>query len=75
MPSITINFSAEAAARIATALERVNVYVDENNEPRPADAGDVKNFLKDKLARFVRDSERQQARANADASVTDVELT
>ena len=69
MASITINFSAEHAARIQTALE-VALELD-----HPATVADLKNYIVTDVKQLVRNTERRIAREAAEAPITDVDLT
>lgn len=75
MPSVTLNYTPAAAARIKAALEYGLPQHGADDLPREANDEDLKNFLDGELRRFVRDIEKQQARDAADAAVTDIETS
>ena len=75
MASITLTFSAEHEQRIRDALEETFNLVDENGDPRPAVANDLKQFLRDELQNLVRRSERRVAASQIIDSITDIDVT
>jgi len=75
MPSVTLNFSAEHALRIRTALEETRELVDEEGEPRTATVEDLKEYIIADVVRFVRTSEKRVAARAAQAGVDSVDIT
>jgi len=59
MASVTINFDAPAAARIATAFGSILELTDENGDPRTATTADYKAFVIAKTKQMVKNYERQ----------------
>jgi hypothetical protein len=75
MPTLTIDFSMQHAARIQASLEESMELKDENGDPRPATLADLKAYVIADVRNFVRNSEKRVARQLAEQGVDYVDLT
>ena len=75
MATVTLNISAANATRLQDALGESMELRDEDEEPRLANMGDLKEYIISDLVQFVRNSERRVARRAADLTLTPVAIT
>jgi hypothetical protein len=81
MPTLSVNIPAAAVPRIKAALRQFFPQGEDPEGvpyPEPTDAeymAQLKQFVKDYIKREVRDYERRLAAEQAEAAVTDIEVT
>jgi hypothetical protein len=75
MPSMTLTVDAAQAARLTAAFGRYWHLTNPDGTPRDATLAEVRDYLVRQLRGVVREMDRANARAAAEATISDLTVT